>query len=482
MLRCFALILATIASLVSATTSPTTSTISATTVAPIPAGFEDWAYSDVRPGSHMFWWFYSSTNYDIPRENIPLILWLQGGPGGSSIGYGDFTEFGPLDINLQPRNTTWIQVANVIFLDQPVGTGWSYVDDPSLLVRNNSQIAIDVVSMLKDWFNQYPGFQSTPFFIFSESYGGKMTVGIANALLAAVDAGEIKTNFRGVALGDSWISGVDSVLSWGPVLKTFSEMTEQELDVLNTEAVQPCAAACAAGNWSEAINQWGHAEGIIDNFSCVDFYNLLNENCDNLNENPPKYLTDTQLALADPGIKHDILQRLYARHVRRPLSDPVDDLMNGPIRIKLNAGPRGKVIPDNVTFGGGGDVFGALSNDFMRPVLTDLDQLLSSGRINVTVYEGQLDLICSPYGAELWMHKLQWAGMPGFYATKKTAYAAWPGAPTGAFRRSFINNGPGGDGGSLNLWNVLRAGHLLPMDNGDMALRMVSTILDEQSK
>jgi serine carboxypeptidase 1 len=92
-----------------------------------------------------------------------------------------------------------------------VGTGWSYVDDPSLLVRNNSAIAIDVVSLLKDFFTQYPLFQTTPFFIFSESYGGKMTVAIANALLDSIDAGEIKTNFRGASLGDSWISGVDSV-------------------------------------------------------------------------------------------------------------------------------------------------------------------------------------------------------------------------------------------------------------------------------
>jgi hypothetical protein len=38
-----------------------------------------------------------------------------------------------------------------------------------------------------------------------------MTVAIANALLDSIDAGEIKTNFRGASLGDSWISGVDSV-------------------------------------------------------------------------------------------------------------------------------------------------------------------------------------------------------------------------------------------------------------------------------
>lgn len=46
---------------------------------PLPAGYQDWDYSDVRPGAHMFWWLYASTNYDVPREETPLILWLQGG-------------------------------------------------------------------------------------------------------------------------------------------------------------------------------------------------------------------------------------------------------------------------------------------------------------------------------------------------------------------------------------------------------------------
>ncbi len=46
---------------------------------PLPAGYQDWDYSDVRPGAHLFWWLYASTNYDVPREETPLILWLQGG-------------------------------------------------------------------------------------------------------------------------------------------------------------------------------------------------------------------------------------------------------------------------------------------------------------------------------------------------------------------------------------------------------------------
>lgn len=42
---------------------------------------------------------------------------------------------------VEPRNTTWLQVANLLFIDNPVGTGYSYVDDVSKLATNNTQIA-----------------------------------------------------------------------------------------------------------------------------------------------------------------------------------------------------------------------------------------------------------------------------------------------------------------------------------------------------
>jgi hypothetical protein len=46
----------------------------------------------------------------------PTILWLQGGPGGSASGRGNFLEIGPLDLNMNPRNFTWLSVADIIFV------------------------------------------------------------------------------------------------------------------------------------------------------------------------------------------------------------------------------------------------------------------------------------------------------------------------------------------------------------------------------
>ncbi|KAK8780210.1 hypothetical protein V5799_018454, partial [Amblyomma americanum] len=62
-------------------------------------------------------------------QNKPLILWLQGGPGKSSL-FGQFLENGPFGINAsgQPyyRNHTLLNYGDIIYLDQPVGSGYSF--------------------------------------------------------------------------------------------------------------------------------------------------------------------------------------------------------------------------------------------------------------------------------------------------------------------------------------------------------------------
>ena len=98
---------------------------------------EDWNYVQVRENAFMFWWLYGANTSD-PSERVdkPLIMWLQGGPGGSSTGFGNFEELGPLTVELKPRNTTWLQAANVLFVDNPVGSGYSYVTDKDAFTTN----------------------------------------------------------------------------------------------------------------------------------------------------------------------------------------------------------------------------------------------------------------------------------------------------------------------------------------------------------
>lgn len=181
-------------------------------------------------------------------------------------------------------------------------------------------------------------------------------------------------------------------------------------------------------------------------------------------------LSSSDCALAPPGIDCGGLSRLYARHVQRrsasALGGVIEDLMNGPVRALL------KIIPDNVTWGGqSGAVFSAQSGDFMRPVVDSVDALLKDGRVNVTVYQGQLDLICLTAGTQEWMNELTWSGLPAFLTSTPTPLYSWPGTQeTGGFVKQ---------SGSLAMYTINNAGHLVPADNPDMALVLLESVTQQ---
>ena len=81
----------------------------------------------------LFFWFVESQNNPL---NDPITLWLNGGPGASSIEYGFWTEHGPF--RLLPNGTavinynySWNKISNVIYLESPSGVGYSYSKNPT---------------------------------------------------------------------------------------------------------------------------------------------------------------------------------------------------------------------------------------------------------------------------------------------------------------------------------------------------------------
>ena len=181
-------------------------------------GQQDWGFVDVRKGAHMFYWLYYTTADVANYTQRPLAIWLQGGPGASSTGYGNFEELGPVDIYGNYRNWTWVKDMNVLFIDNPVGSGFSYADNILQLTSNNKQIALDLVEFMKGFYSIHPEFETVPLHIFCESYGGKMAPEFALELYYAIQRKEIKSNLTSVALGDPWTSPIDSVLAWAPLL------------------------------------------------------------------------------------------------------------------------------------------------------------------------------------------------------------------------------------------------------------------------
>ncbi|KAM4716464.1 retinoid-inducible serine carboxypeptidase [Anableps anableps] len=414
------------------------------------AGKEVWDYVEVRPGAHMFWWLYYADSPSAQYQDLPLVMWLQGGPGGSGSGFGNFEEIGPLNRELESRKTSWVQAASVLFVDNPVGTGFSYTERPDGFATNVSTVASDMLVLLKHFFTQTPEFQSIPFYIFSESYGGKMAAAISLELSKAIAEGSLKCNFAGVALGDSWISPLDSVMTWGPYLYTTSLLDDNGLaDVIS--AAEKVKQAVEQQQFLKATELWSVTETVVQqNTNGVNFYNILTQE------------PDEKLATS-AGENFISLQAL--RHIRPLHKQSLSELMNGQIRKKL------AIIPQNVTWGGQAEeVFSNMAGDFMRPVVDIVDQLLTAG-VNVTVYNGQLDLIVDTMGQELWLKQLKWEGLPSFTQLRWTPLddPASPGT-TGAFYKTYKN---------FAFYWILKAGHMIPSDQGPMALQMLKMITQQ---
>ncbi|KAL0993578.1 hypothetical protein UPYG_G00110010 [Umbra pygmaea] len=408
---------------------------------------ETWGYVDVREGAHMFWWLYYSDSPSASFSQLPLVMWLQGGPGGSSCGFGNFEEIGPLDRDLNLRKTSWVQYSSVLFVDNPVGTGFSYVDTETAYATDVATVASDMLVLLKNFFNERKEFQKVPFYIFSESYGGKMAAAISLELNKAVVKGSLKCNFAGVALGDSWISPLDSVMTWGPYLYTMSLLDDNGLGEVSA-AAEDVKQAVNQGQYLKATALWSVTESVVEkNTNGVNFYNILTQE-------PEDSVT---------GVGY--LSLLARRHIGPLHRQSLSELMNGKIRKKLG------IIPKNVTWGGQSEeVFGSMSGDFMKPVVDVVDQLLDAG-VNVTVYNGQLDLIVDTMGQEQWVKRLKWAGLPSFNKLRWMPLddPVSPGG-TGAFYKIYKN---------FSFYWILKAGHMIPSDQGEMALEMLKMITQQ---
>uniref|UniRef100_A0A8C4NCQ5 Carboxypeptidase n=2 Tax=Eptatretus burgeri TaxID=7764 RepID=A0A8C4NCQ5_EPTBU len=412
-------------------------------------GTESWGYTTVRPEAHLFWWLYKAQDY----ENYPLILWLQGGPGASGCGFGNFGEIGPFDVDLKYRDTTWLQAASLLFVDNPVGTGYSYVTNKKALTTNVEELSADMITLLQIFFKTNPHFQTLPFYIFSESYGGKMASTITLELHKALDAKSIECNFKGVALGDSWISPLDSVLTWGPYLFGISLLDKHGLSEVMA-AANEVKSAYEKGQFAKSTALWDNTQNVVEKFTYgVDFYNIM------LNEDPAVAVHSKLEHNDDP------LSRLSRRILKRFHEDKLDALMNGPIRKKLG------IIPKNVTWGGqSDDVFQYMCVDFMKPVISTVDALLGLG-IDVTIYNAQLDLIVDTPGQELWIEKLKWPGLEKFNNLTWTPMLTAQ-SKLAAFVKTYQN---------LAFYWIMNAGHMVPSDQGVTALEMVKRVTKQKA-
>lgn len=111
----------------------------------------------------------------------PLVLWLTGGPGCSALS-GLLYEIGPLTFDYANFNGSlptlvlnpysWTEVANVIFLDAPVGTGFSYSKSPEGYYSSDTKSPYAIYLFLRKWLLDHPQYSKNPLYIAGDSYSG----------------------------------------------------------------------------------------------------------------------------------------------------------------------------------------------------------------------------------------------------------------------------------------------------------------------
>ena len=136
---------------------------------------------------NLFYWFFRNAN-----PSAPLILWLNGGPGASSM-MGTFLENGPLRVSdgkILPANQSWADDYNMIYLDQPVGTGFSYGNSHLTEMQDGSK---EFIKFFEQFYELYPDLKANELYLTGESYGGKYLPLFSHDILESTDFNLVAT-------------------------------------------------------------------------------------------------------------------------------------------------------------------------------------------------------------------------------------------------------------------------------------------------
>ncbi|KAL8371775.1 hypothetical protein RB595_001530 [Gaeumannomyces hyphopodioides] len=182
------------------------------------SGFVTLPASERQPyETSVFFWFFEARR---SPETAPLAVWLQGGPGAASTDQAASGHNGPCIVNADSRTTapnphSWTEVANMLYVDQPAQTGFSYdsaaegvydletgaVDlkattpasplfvagrfpsqDPARTANSTQTAAHTVYRFLQAWFDEFAQYRRDRISVWSQSYGGHYVPAIASII------------------------------------------------------------------------------------------------------------------------------------------------------------------------------------------------------------------------------------------------------------------------------------------------------------
>ncbi|KAK7295454.1 hypothetical protein RJT34_18363 [Clitoria ternatea] len=172
-------------------------------------------------GRALFYWLTEAPQNPLSK---PLVIWLNGGPGCSSVAYGASEEIGPFRINkttsgLYINKFSWNTVANLLFLEAPAGVGFSYSNRSSdLLDTGDRRTAEDSLEFVIQWLERFPRYKNRELYITGESYAGHYVPQLAQEIMTYNTKTKQPINLKGIMVGnavtDNYYDNLGTVTYW----------------------------------------------------------------------------------------------------------------------------------------------------------------------------------------------------------------------------------------------------------------------------
>ncbi|CDW84139.1 kex1 protein precursor [Stylonychia lemnae] len=208
----------------------------------LPCMYSGTLAADAKNDHNLFFWLVKNPTLEKPN----LVVWLNGGPGASSMA-GLFLENGPLlitqpnggkdpdDFLVSIRDGAWTELADVVYIDNPVNTGFSYGNS---YINHLDDAASDFVYFIDQFLTLFPEYsvpQGGSYYLAGESFAGKYISIFGRKLVVYEDnQGKGKAYLGGVLMGDPLISAPVQRLSTHKVAQSLGIVDDSNLDQIST--------------------------------------------------------------------------------------------------------------------------------------------------------------------------------------------------------------------------------------------------------
>ena len=413
----------------------------------LPCMYSGFLPIDETSKSQIYYWLILSEDW----MNAPLVIWLNGGPGASSL-FGLFTEMGPL--RLKPSGgvyvegeRTWTNKTSILYIDQPIGTGYSFTSDFYKIPHSEETVASHFYRFLQKFFIVHHDLLEKNLYIIGESYAGKYIPSMSQLILEENDkiakgtSHNQKINLKKIAIGNGLFDAKYQRAARKDLAKGVGILSEFDDEPQYDALVKNCEFAVSL-NDTQSLSK------------CNDIMDFLMDLAGDVFEYDIRKSRDSDAELLkalDTFLnREDVVEELHIKNITIKQAPAYWTIKNETVRS-------------------------AMQNDInLISSIPVLGNILDKFELPVVLYAGQFDLVDGPQGIERALHIMSFKDE-----------LAWKSAPRELWKiktpgNDYIVAGYIKQAKNLVFITMRNAGHFAPRDRPGSALNILDHLFSDE--